>query len=259
VERVVVGLAAVTLLFSAGSQGRADYIVVCHLAAPTNSSGQFPSARSLTGDPAENPSLPEALSQHIHFFANSLTLLVDFGDLGSLKADAGRHQAAFLPTIQDPVGGNWLKLDNPQLSIDGSFPGPFNRSGLPDVQFNSIPGLSASLFEAVFVADTIDLGGEISTGGSSFLARFGGLDLGDTQAAEPPRIVAGPAGKSSATNRLSDPKVLLSLGLVALGVLGVLGYAWRRRKRRLRRILRGPRRATFYRSPSLPWPPGRTP
>jgi hypothetical protein len=258
VERVRVGLLAVTLLLARAGHSGADYIFVCQLPSPSSSDGQFPNSRSLTADSAEVVIVPDALNRRIHLLISSYAFLASFGEFGSGDGESPDAMSAFLPTLGNPVAGNWLKTPGRQFPDGGTFLGDFAGLTMGSLQFNGAFSLGISHTDANPVADTIDHGGEMSTGDYSFLARFGGPSLGETQAVEAFHVVLSPMASGPAAGRFSNPKLLFGLCLIALSMFGTLGYAWRQRKRRLRRFLRGPRRTTLYRSPNLPQPPGKT-
>jgi hypothetical protein len=251
VERVLVGLVAATLLLRA-NPGRSDYIFVCQLPSPGSSDGQFPISRSLRVDSEQARNVPDALHRQVRVFLGRHPFLVKFSELGNEDKEPAEPNPAFLPTLGNPIPGNWLRIPSQQVLGGGPIFGDFAGFTVGILLINGTSHADAEL-----VADTIDHGGEISTGNYSFLRRFGGLDLGETQPAAPPRVVAGTAVSVPVSSPLYNSGVVCALCFLALGLFGTLGFGWRERKRRLHRFLRGPRRTTLYRSPSLPPPPGK--
>jgi hypothetical protein len=260
VERVLVGLAAVALLFCGRGHGRADYVFVCQLDGPTSGDGQFPNSGGLTVDASGNIFVLDARHQPVQLFTGSRPFLTDFGDLGSddkqfVEPTSAAQTKSGNTIVSDPLNALSRPLSR---SSAGRFIAGFNSFGFGGAPFGSpssegrtelIPSYD------VLVADTIDPRSDMSTGDDPYVGKFGSFGIGQASSAAPPSIAVNLSGIS---DKSWNHKLVLGLLLPALGVLGALGYAWLRRKRLRHRTLRGPRRTARFRSPSIPNPRGPT-
>ena len=258
-ERVAVGLTAAALLIGSAECSRADYVSVCHLDGPSGGDEQSVNWRGFTVDPAGKVFFPNTASQHLEALDGGRLLLTNFGDVESAPEQSAVPAGMTLPTIGDAVSGDRQRLHVRPLTNAGTLLGDSANLGIGGLQLGNLTNPDDSLATDFFVADSIDRRGELSVGDEPYIARFGGLGIGDVPLSEPDRVVLSPSGNGSGPEKGADHKLAWVMSLVALGVLSTLGYMWRRRRRPAHRALRGPRRTTVYRAPSLPNPPGATP
>jgi hypothetical protein len=250
VERVLVALAVVALLSNGAEHGRADYLFVCQLPGPSSSAEQFPSSRGSSVDPMGNVFFPNTVNQDTEVLSGSRLLLTHFDNPSRRLAEPSDPALALVKKI---IADDWQKFPTLPLTADGIFLGDSANLGIGGLQFRNRFPLDASPPGGFVVADAMDERGE-TPGDEVHIARFGSLG-GDAPSSESSRA-ALPFTNATVPDKVSE-RTLILVFLLAFVALGTVGYLWRRRRRRLHRALRGPRRATVYRTPNFPWPPSR--
>lgn len=258
-HRVLVGLTAAVLLWSSRGHGRADFIFVGQLGGPAGQDEPLPSSQGLTVDASEKVLVPDLFRRYIPSFPGSRPSFTSFDEQENRYGEEVASTSTGPTPSANSVVRDALKALARPLPRASTFFAALSTFGISSTPGETPSGRDPIVFADLFVADAIDLRSEMSLNDDPFLAKFGSLADQKIRPAAPSLVTVSPPGKSPVADKLANPKLVVSIALVALAVLGTLGYAWRRRTRRFHRTLRGPRRVTRYRSPSLPTPRRPTP
>jgi LPXTG-motif cell wall-anchored protein len=252
VVRVLVGLAAVALLVDSAGPGRADYIFICQLPGPGNGDERFPNSRRPAVDPAGNATFADTIEPRVEGSSSDRVLLTDFDNRSGRPTEPGDPAMALMKKI---IAGDKQKSPTGPLPADGIFCDESISLGIGGLQFRNGFSLDPALCGTFVAADALDLRKETAGSDEPHIVRFGSLANPDAPFAGSNRVGTASLPAATVPDKANDHKVIVIIALGAVIVLGALGYLWRRRRRRLHRALRGPRRPTVYRSPSLPKPP----
>jgi hypothetical protein len=248
-ERFRVGLTALALIVSGVGHGRADYVLVGQFDSPGNGDGRYSDFQGVAVVPSGNI-VANPLTRRIHVFTDQRLFLTSFGYLGDGGAKDVKTSGLILQL--PATAGELTNHRTRHFSSDILLLNELGSLGIGSVQCADLSGVDLALTGGLLVDDSIDRSGESSTRTDPVLAKLGGSGSREAPFSETTRVFA----RSPGNGIVANPKVILSLILLALAVLGTLGYSWRRRRRRRHRALRGPRRTATYRSPSLPDPRG---
>ena len=193
--------------------------------------------------PSGSVLIAEALNQHIQVFVSTGFFVTRFSHLSSGYEQIFEPDAVAKASLFDPL--TWQSWTNGTCHIN---PASF---GTPEEQVYDAFGGHAIAFADLFVGGSFNPRRDTSQTSDPFLVSIG-LTLGETQPAEPRRVLVVEAPP----NMLANRKVLLSLTVVAIGGLATAGLVWRRRKRSLYRTPGGRRPIAPYRSTGVPYPHG---
>jgi hypothetical protein len=241
-ERLRVGLAAMVLLLGGVGQSRADYLFPSRISDP-GGAGQLSYPPDVAVPPSGSVLIAEALNHHVQVFVSAGVFVTRFGNRSSGYAQIFEPGEAASASLLDPL--TWPSSTHSTLFMD---PDSFGTHG---EQVSYAFGNHSVAVADMFVVESFHRGRETSSSSDPFLASIG-LTLGETQPAEPSRVIIVEPPPSMLSNR----KILLSVIVLAIGGFVTAGFVWRQRKHSSYRTP-GRRRPIWpYRSTGLPNPRG---